>query len=729
MGEPMKRQFKSQKEAIFIAIMLVGTVLFVPSFTSTSENKQINYNHLETSLQNPMLTEGPDLVPYDQNYYPEPDLTLRADQNDINYNVDTGNQWNRARDVYIGEYIDGAPGRGRKGYLEPTGQDVHDFYRFSVCAGQTISGSMTTNESYLYELLDHEGNPVSNGYTAVESGYHYIHIYDNGATGFGEYFFDVTISGQNDANLGFDAGDTISTANHVAPGVYTGYLDMNDWEDWYSFDVTNGDGIFITVEPHTRSDYDIYLYNPSDEQVYYAQYYGEDTLEYPADVTGTWKIKIDIFPGWDTSKYAEDYYYYGSGYYDLEISIGGTANPPPALQSQPEIYPVAQSFIVDNDPDSNSDEYAYLAAVPAANYVEDNKRYLSPIFYRGDTTPTNWAGDVDDTTQYLIDDWNTYLSRHTMDATEHELSSDPVQAAADIAITQWTSSDTAVVVVDGSTAEDTIKTRVDRNIKLNAKTKTTSVTPDSGDILEIGDLSALPMFIGPKWGCMAVHGLGASYRGDIGLITPRYEALMDDWWPFPDDANGPDTDVCYPITMPGFWLPYSADTTGLTEMQITLIEGKRFRIPISNVDCSLKVTVTTDSPSYLRIYIIDPYGNVRRPMVPHWNGGPVNPLHVWNGGHWSGIGFDDWRFWEPVASTEHVEEVHYPMKGIWRVIVVPASLEHADQTYDFHVTIEERRHTTERASAALSAANGAVIASGEHIPLLYVAAGKVSSVT
>jgi hypothetical protein len=60
------------------------------------------------------------------------------------------------------------------------------------------------------------------------------------------------------------------------------------------------------------------------------------------------------------------------------------------------------------------------------------------------------------------------------------------------------------------------------------------------------------------------------------------------------------------------------------------------------------------------------------------------------------------------------------MKGIWRVIVVPASLEYADQTYDFHITIEEQRHTIERNAAALSAANGAVIASAEHIPLLYV---------
>ena len=76
----------------------------------------------------------------------------------------------------------------------------------------------------------------------------------------------MILSGQNDAGLGWDAGDTIAQADHIIPGTYTGYLDMNDWEDWYSFDVSSGQGVFVEVSSHIKSDFDIYLYNPSDEQ-------------------------------------------------------------------------------------------------------------------------------------------------------------------------------------------------------------------------------------------------------------------------------------------------------------------------------------------------------------------------------------------------------------------------------------------------------------------------------
>jgi hypothetical protein len=158
-----------------------------------------------------------------------------------------------------------------------------------------------------------------------------------------------------------------------------------------------------------EGDFDIHLYNPSGEWVYSGQYYGEDELEYPADVSGVWKIKIDMFPGWDESKWSDNYFLYGSGAYKLELDIGGTAEAPPDPVPQPDIIPVAQTFVVNDDPDSNKDEYGYLAAIPAANYIDGGQRYVSPIVYQGvDLVPT-WFTTVDQTTQYLIDDWNTYL--------------------------------------------------------------------------------------------------------------------------------------------------------------------------------------------------------------------------------------------------------------------------------------------------------------------------------
>ena len=73
--------------------------------------------------------------------------------------------------------------------------------------------------------------------------------------------------------------------------------------------------------------------------------------------------------------------------------------------------------------------------------------------------------------------------------------------------------------------EDRVRTVINRNVRLNAVTQETSVPPDSPDLLDLGGLSAYPMFIGPKWGAIAVHGLGNSFGGDTGITTPRYDPV------------------------------------------------------------------------------------------------------------------------------------------------------------------------------------------------------------
>jgi hypothetical protein len=191
---------------------------------------------------------------------------------------------------------------------------------------------------------------------------HYINIFPNSGAGAGDYTIGLTVSGQNDAGTGGDAGDSIGSATSISsPNSYSGYMDYNDQEDWYSFSANSGDGIFVDVSPVDRDvregDFDIHLYNPSGELVYSEQYYGGDELEYPADASGTWKIKIDMFPGWDESKWPDNYFLYGSGAYTLDLEVGGTAQAPPSVDSQPDITPVAQTFIVNDDPDSNKDEY------------------------------------------------------------------------------------------------------------------------------------------------------------------------------------------------------------------------------------------------------------------------------------------------------------------------------------------------------------------------------------
>ena len=723
----MKHKKNLKVEAILGTLLLTATLLSIPSVSAvpTTETNQDDLFSLKGPNFNPA-----DYILHDRYYAPPQDLSVRTGQNDIGYNVDAGDKRTRANEFYIGEPIDDGPGKGRIGYLDPSGNDFEDWYKFTVCTGQTITASLTSEQEYEFQLVDTNDDNLSNGHMATYSGWYYIQIRADASDLADSYNVSVVLGQQNDAGTGNDAGNTLGEATLIASGNYDAYLDCNDQEDWYSFEVNSGEGIFVSVNPEEKSDFDVYLYNPSDELVHYESYYGDDSLEYPADETGMWKIKVDIFPGYNTSKWPDDYYLYGSGLYSLSINIGGTAEPPVESDPQPEIHPIAQTFIIENDPESNADEYSYLAAVPAANYYDEGNRFVSPIVYDGEETQTNWYGTVDDTTQYLLDDWEEYLSRHALSPVETQLSNNPVQDAADIATDHWTSSEKAVVVVDGSEYQDTIRNYINRNARLNARTKVTTVPPDSEDFIDLGDsLKSYPLLIGPQWGAIAVHGLGDQFTGEIGLTTPKYEALMEDWWPYPNDAAGPDLDVYYPITLPGIWMPYTSTVLGMDEMKITQVAGKRYRIPIFSSDSSLKVTVTTDDPTPLRVYLIDPQGNVRRPQTPHWNGGPINPLHIWNGGHWEGIGFDDWRSWIPEESTEHTSEIHYPMRGLWRVVVVPANVDAADTTYNYHITAEVRKHAVERNAAAMSASNAAVIASAEHIPFLYVTEDSIPSET
>ena len=662
-------------------------------------------------------------------------LVLAEEQNDMGYNTDTGNNILKALPIYPGEIKDGAPGRGTTGKLNPTGRDADDWYYFSVCGGQQISAQLTTTSNFAMELANTEAEVMATGtsitYTADQTGNWFVHIYAEEGAEEAEYTLTVTLNGQNDAGSGKDAGNTISSAMSISPGSYEGYMDMNDQEDWYSFSVNSGQGIFVTVDPLSKSDYDIHLYNPSGEEVHYASYYGEDTLEYPADVSGTWKIKLDIFPGWDTSKWPEDYFLYGSGAYELELTIGGSAKAPPGPIPQPDITPVAQTFIVNYDENSNKDEYAYIAAIPAANYIEDGKRYVSPVVYQGcDYIPT-WFTTVDQTTQYLLDDWNTYLARHGMTATEYILDSDPVKAAADIATTKWSSSSTAVIAVDGSDFEDEIETVFDQDASISSSPDIMTLSPDSPKFKDIGGNLAVPMFLGKSVGAIHLVTVGNSFNGDTGIITPRYESVMEDWWPYPYDFRGPDKDTFYPVTLPGFWAPYVTSSSGLDQLQIIKYAGDRYTIPIDSTDCSIKVTVTTSEESNLIVYLIDPYGNVRRPDLPHWNGGEINPIHIWNGGHWL-HDYDEFRTWKIEAHTEFSVEVHYPMTGKWTAIVVPYLDENGnDVGYNggYHITAEIRHHSPDRTAAALSAANAAVIASLKHAPLLYVKKDSVPSET
>jgi hypothetical protein len=727
----MKKYMKIM--SFVIAGIFIFGVVFVPAQTADGEfinpllllTQKIRNRNKEIQIEESSEFAGW----YDTNYFPPEEPTLATFQNDIGYNVDAGDKLSRSYYVYVGEPVDDKPGHGRMGYLDPQHGDEDDYYMFSVCQGQSISASVTSSENFVTRIFNIEEEELNNGYVAEETSWYFVNIHSDSEADEAEYTFDVTLGGQNDADTGNDAGDTINQATTITPGSYNGYMDHQDTQDWYQFQVSSGQGFRFFISAWENSDFDLFLYNPDGELVYAEEYYGDDELLYPADQTGLWKIKIDMFPGWNYEQWPENYYLYSSGVYDFEFEIGVNAPEPIPPIQQPNVVPIAQTFIVNDDENSLKDEFSYIAAIPAANYHENGAHYVSPILYQGVDDLTNWFGTVDDTTQYLIDDWNDYLDRHDVVAEEIVLNPDPVQAAAEIATSKWSSSDTVIVTVDGSSFTDNIDTVIDRDAQLSSQPEYTNLQAD--DLQDFAGNPSYPMFIGSKYGAIHLKASGSSFSGDTTIITPRYESVMGDNWPHPYDVDGPDWDTFHPITLPGLWIPFVTSTNGMDEFQIIKYEGDRYTIPISDYASSINVKITTDQPSTLVVYLIDPNGNVRRPTLPHWNGGEILPIHQWNGGHWE-HNFDDYRAWIVEPDTEFSVELNHPMEGKWKAIVVPyLSPEGEDIGFSgsYHITAEIRTHNPDRVSASMSAANAAVLASMKHVPLLYVTPDSVPSET
>jgi hypothetical protein len=736
-----------KKGAVVIAVLLLGTTFFVPVGSQTGLTEIVTDDNVSSSEINDEI-KGYVL---DRSYILEPPLpeNMAGDNDDAGWKVDSGNRFSSAKAIYPGEQKDDTPGRGVNGKLSST--DTDDWYYFSVCKGQQITISLTVPTDYNFNLnlsnkddieVASSTNPGSASeylsYTADSNGRWYMCVKYVSGPATGRYTFNVVLVGQNDADTTQDAGDDFGSATPLVPGHFYGYLDMNDGYDWYKFNVNSGQGIHFILKTNLAvlTDFDIELYNPSGSIVYRASYYLDtpdpDEILYPADVSGQWRIKIYLFPGWvDIPNPTEwTYYAYGSGTYDLTFSLETSAPSPPDPISQPQITPMAKTFKIANDPASSKDEYGYFASIPACNYLASGIRYLAPIIYTGDTTPTAYYDDpdaygtVDDTTQYLIDDWDAYLALFGKDADEYNVLADPIQAAAEIAKNNWVSSDTAVVAIDGSTYEDTTKNVLKRTKIMKRNTDVIEFT--NTDPKYTDDYGYL-LNIGPKWGAVnvSVYGVASTVTADVLNLWPKFLTFADDWWP--DFAGEDRIDIYCPVTRMGIYAGKGGTKTQNYNYKITKYACDRFRIFLNDDDQTLKVTVKTKELSDLLVFLVDPSGNLRAPIIEAWNGGPVNPIHWWNGFE-NETGFGNWRSWDPEPHTEFIAEVLHPEKGMWTAIVVPRNAE-GKKWITYTITGTVKKLNPKGTNAAISAANAAVIASQKHIPLLYVKKDSVPSET
>jgi len=743
---------KRKTWAVVYFALLFGTILIVPAGSVTQTSSLLPSQNQNPGYPSDSKAYLWPLIP-DRKYVfdDEPAPMTKSEENpDAGTKRDAGNEFSRATPVYPGEVSDNTPGRGRTGTL--TASDAQDWYSFSIGDGQEVVITVSPDTGFNIDLflIDRDqnqlaastnagSNPELITYTAEYTGYLYLKLSYVSGTGIGNYVFNITVTTQNDADSSDDASDVFAAALSISPGSYSGYLDMNDPYDFYKFQVDSGKGVSFSLEMQKTaylSDFDLQLYNPSGTLVYEVNQYYDDELLYPATETGEWRVRVDIFPGWTDIPHPTEweYYAYGSGAYLLNFSIENSATTPTEIP-QPQITPLIKTFRVTNDATSTKDDFGYLAAIPACNYLDEGQRYVAPIVYTGDDTPTNYyetdadRGTVEDTTQYLIDDWNAYLASHGKTSTPYDVPADPVTAAADIAEQNWESSDLAVVAVDGSGYTDEVKTILKRTKTLTRTVQVDEIQNDDPKLIE--DLGYL-MFLGPKWCALNINvtGISTTSGSAVGaLLTqvyPKYIDVASDDWPTPYDGPGNAFDIYHPISRIGLW----SASSGLSDTQFDLLRvtkyaGDRYHVRVKNADSVLTAKVTTTEASDLLVFLIDPKGYVRAPDMPIWNG-PVNTIHVWNGLENPAV--NPWRCWNPEPHTEFTAEVMHPESGWWTVIVVPRYANGAP-TIKYTVTVDQRTVSTKRADAEVSAANAAVIASLNHAPLLYVSEDTVPSTT
>jgi len=736
-------------EAVVLCLLLLGTGFIMPA---------VSQSNPKTIVSNPDKTYSPsDNGPFllDHSYIlreENPAQVGTGDNDDAGMKKDASNALGGANNLYVGELIDETPGRGRFGKLTQS-SDIYDWLVFPIAAGQQVHITMTPPAGFDYDLgifnksggnLQNSTNPGSLmeeiTYTSPTTAMIYMSVRFISGTGVGRYSFTIEMLTQNDANTGADASNTIGGAVLITAGTNNpGYLDMNDPYDWYTFAVTNGQWFNLSLVVKATAlltDYDTKLYDSSGTLLYASNNYQDDGFDYLATETGYWYARVEIFPGWVDCPHPTEwnYYSYGSGPYVLTLTEKATGTAVPGPIPQPQIIPIAKTFIVPNDPNSAKDEFGYLAAIPACNYLAGGQRYVAPIIYTGDETPTAYYdnatafGTVADTTQYLVDDWNAYLATYGKTATQYTVPADPIQAAADIATHGWTSSQTAVVAVDGSSYNDTTKTVVKKTATIKHTAEVIEVQHDDPQLAtSLGYLLKL----GPKWGAVGVNVTGITVtNGNIAgalldNLFPVFMPMSSDDWPTPYDGPGYSGDLYYPVTRSGFWSAHS-DVANISydKIIITKYPGDRFHFKVGSNDAVLSATVTTDTVSDLLVFLVDPNGNIRQPIPPAWNG-PVNPIHIWNGGE--NPSYNPWRCWFPANHTTFSAEVLHPEKGTWTMIVTPRYPTGADAKYTATATV--RTISADRTDAEISAANAAVIASINHYPLLYVTKNSVPAAT
>ena len=171
------------------------------------------------------------------------------------------------------------------GYLNTT--DMADYYKFNVIAAQIISvkldiqtGSGNDVWGGLYYPDPSQTKIIETDYvnagtfawinfttSSAKTGFYYYVVKSQGADD--TYAVTLTITDQNDAGLGIDAGDTTTAATPITNGTYTGRVFDDDSLDFYKVMVVAAQIITVDLKTGTTNTDPLYakFYDPQKNSI------------------------------------------------------------------------------------------------------------------------------------------------------------------------------------------------------------------------------------------------------------------------------------------------------------------------------------------------------------------------------------------------------------------------------------------------------------------------------
>jgi hypothetical protein len=204
---------------------------------------------------------------------------------------DAGNTFYTATRINIGYYS------GRT-----NSSDTSDWYKHYVESGQVIVvGASFPEITQIYIYAPDGAQKVYNlwkgsstvSFVADSTGDWRISFY-YGLTE--TYTFILSVKNQNDADVGYDAGNTHAMASSITKGIKIGYLYTADSDDWYKLYVLTGQVIVVGVSfPYPYETLDVSIYAPDATQKAYASYSGSWIISFVADSTGDWRISFHSY--------------------------------------------------------------------------------------------------------------------------------------------------------------------------------------------------------------------------------------------------------------------------------------------------------------------------------------------------------------------------------------------------------------------------------------------------